>query len=274
MAFGSNPAFASNPNFNGKATPESTLSAQQLEEMYRQPSAQGHQPTPVQAPPTLPAADRMTYDDVIIRTGAMLAIVIGVGVVGWMNPILATPAAIIGLVLGLVNAFKKQPSPLLITLYAAAQGLFIGGISAIFEGIYPGIVVQAVLATASVFVVTLFLFSSGKIRASKKMTKIFMIALGGYLLFSLVNFGLVLFGAMDGMGMRDVTIMGIPLGVIVGILAVFMAAYSLVLDFDFVKRGVETGIAKKMAWSAAFGLTVTLVWLYVEFLRLFSYFRD
>lgn len=231
-----------------------------LEQMYSAPSA------------TTRDTGRMTYDDVIMKTGGLLAVVVVVGALTWLfAPGLFFVGAIVGLVLGLVNAFKREPSPALITAYAVAQGVFLGGISAFFEAAWPGVVMQAVLATGATFVACLVLFRSGKVRVTPKFTRWLLVAVGGYLVFSLVNLGLVWFG---GYNMRtDVTVMGIPLGVIVGIVAVGLAAAMLILDFDSIKRGVEQGAPARYAWTAAFGLLVTIVWMYLEFLRLLSILR-
>ena len=176
-------------------------------------------------------------------------------------PILALPGALIGLVLGLVNAFKREPSPVLIIAYALAEGLFLGGISGMFEATYPGIVIQAVMGTVAVFVSVLVLYKVGVLRSSPRVTKIFMVAIMAYALFALINLGTSLLG---GFNMRyDVTLFGIPLGLIVGALAILLAAYSFVLDFENITDGVRRGIPEKAAWSAAFGLTVTLIWVYV-----------
>jgi len=172
-------------------------------------------------------------------------------------------------VLGLVNSFKKQPSVPLIIGYAAAQGMFLGGFSMFMEGMYPGIVMQAVLGTMSVFAVTLLLFRNGKVRTSPKMTKIFMIAMFGYLAFSLVNVVLMLTNVVtDPWGLRNGWV-----GIAVGAFAVLLAAYSLVMDFELIKNGVENRVPEKWGWSAAFGLMVTLIWLYVEILRIIAIFR-
>ena len=138
-----------------------------------------------------------------------------------------------------------------------------------------GIVLQAVIGTLVVFGVTLALFANGKIRASKKATKVFMIAIVGYAVFSLLNMVLMLTGVVtDPWGLRGAVIFGIPIGIVIGLFAIVLAAYSLVLDFDFVQRGVKAGAPRKYGWSAAFGLTVTLVWLYIEMLRLIAIFRS
>ena len=176
------------------------------------------------------------------------------------------------MVLGLVNAFKREPSPVLIIAYALAEGLFLGGISGMFENMYPGIVIQAVMGTVAVFVSVLVLYKVGVLRSSPRVTKIFMVAIMAYALFALINLGTSLLG---GFNMRyDVTLFGIPLGLIVGALAILLAAYSFVLDFENITDGVRRGIPEKAAWSAAFGLTVTLIWAYVEILRVIAIIRS
>jgi uncharacterized YccA/Bax inhibitor family protein len=243
-----------------------------------QPGPQGQQYTPEQlenlyAQPAAGPADtgRMSYNDVIAKTVMTLLLVVVGAAVGWNMPALMLPGAIVGLVLGLVNSFKREPSPALILIYAAAEGLFLGGLSGVFEQMWPGIAVQAVLATLCVFAVTLALYASGKWRVTAKSMKIFMAAMIGYALFSLVNLFLMLFGVTDAMfGLRG----EFPLlGLGIGLLAVFLAAFSLVMDFTAITQGVQSGAPQKYSWSAAFGLTVTLVWLYVEILRILAILR-
>ena len=228
---------------------------------------------------------RMTYDDVIVKTGGLLALLIAVAAVTWyVAPQLFWIGMVVGLVLGLVNSFKKSPSPSLIVAYAIAEGVFLGGLSYFVQNVWgsrPGqdlalqpIVLQALLATAATFVAALLLFRSGKVRVTSKGRRFFMVAITGYLVFSLVNVALMWFGGMGGWGLRsEVSVLGIPLGVIIGIFAVGLAAYALIMDFDSIKRGVEKGVPAKFAWTAAFGLVVTLVWLYVEFLRILAIVR-
>lgn len=271
----SNPALSNNPALNGK-----TLSADELRRIYDQPAAQpaasrAEPNTGTQQPPTItPSANPMTYENTISKTVFLLLMVLAGGAVGWFVPILMLPGLIGGLVLGLVNAFKKEPSPPLIVAYAAAQGLFLGGISGFLEGSFPGIVSQAVIGTLSVFAVVLLLFRSGKVRTSPRMTKIVLVAMAGYLVFSLVNFGMMMFGATSNpWGLRGVEVFGIPLGLGLGVLAVLLAAYSLVMDFELIQNGVRNQVPEKWGWSAAFGLTVTLVWLYLEILRILAILR-
>ena len=248
-----------------------------LEGMYSAPSA-GSTDT-----------GRMTIEDTVAKTIGLFAILVVGAVAGWiwtMAPVTAQNpnptvlpmivGGLVGFVLSLVVIFtsRKKVRPGLIFAYAAAEGLFVGGISAFFEFIWPGIVTQATLATLVVVGVTLALFASGKIRASKRATKIFLIAMVGYLVFSLVNVGLMLFGVTDNaFGLRSETIFGIPLGLILGVLVVIMAAYSLVLDFDQIQQGVRNGAPRQMGWLGGFGIMVTVVWLYVEILRMIAIIR-
>ncbi|MCZ2404414.1 Bax inhibitor-1/YccA family protein [Paenarthrobacter sp. Z7-10] len=275
MARGGNPVFAGNKNFKASSAYSGQsrsfsgetgagMTSAQLQDLYN-------------APPAGPAqTGRMTYDDVIIKTVGTLALVLVGAAAGWIFPILTLPGMLVGLILGLVNAFKREPSPALILLYAVFEGAFLGGLSGFLEGLYPGIVVQAVIGSLSVFAVTLLLFKSGKVRATPKSMKIFMIALGGYALFSLINLGLMVFNVTSSpWGIRSMDIPGtsIPFGVVLGLLAVGLAAFSLVMDFTSIQQGVTGGIPAKYSWTAAFGLTVTLVWLYVEILRLLAILR-
>ncbi|CAL8896874.1 Bax inhibitor-1/YccA family protein [Kocuria varians] len=235
-------------------------SPENLERMYNAPAAGSAQ------------TGRMGYDDVVMRTALVLGCVIVTAVAGWFMPALAVPGALVGLVLGLVNSFKREPSPVLIILYALAEGLFLGGVSGIFESQYPGVVVQAVIGTLAVFVSVLVLYKTGVLRATPRVTKFFFVAMMAYAIFALVNLGTSLLGGFD---MRqEVHVFGIPLGLLVGAVAILLAVYSFVLDFENISDGVARGLPRKAAWSAAFGLTVTLIWTYVEILRLLSIIRS
>jgi uncharacterized YccA/Bax inhibitor family protein len=248
-----NPALSNNPAFkNG-----STVSAQQLQELYERPAAS--------------SADtgRMTYEDTAVKTVVLFAVLLATSAVGWFIPALAIVGAIVGFVLAMVNTFKREPSVPLIVLYAAAQGLFVGGISQFFNVQWSGIPLQAALATFVTVGVTLALFASGKIRASARATKIFLIAMVSYLVFQLVNVVLQLTGVVQSQfGLQS----GL-LGIAIGLLVVVMAAYSLVLDFDQIQQGVRRGIPARYGWTGAFGIMVTVIWLYVEFLRLIAILR-
>ncbi|GAB5076863.1 Bax inhibitor-1/YccA family protein [Arthrobacter sp. AD-310] len=244
------------------------MSDEQLRQMYTQPSA-GPADT-----------GRMTFDDVIVKTalclgaviaGAAVTLVVGMG----LASLLMIVGALGGFVLALVNTFKKQPSPALILAYAVLEGFFLGGLTRILDGQFPGVGLQAVIGTLSVFAVTLVLFKSGKVRATPKAMRFFMIAIIGYLVFSLVNMVMMWTGAVqEPFGLRtSVEIAGIPLGVLIGLLAIGLAAFSLIMDFTSIEEGVRSGAPQRFSWTAAFGLTVTLVWLYVEIIRLLAILR-
>ncbi len=172
---------------------------------------------------------------------------------------------------------QKQPSGALVLAYSAVEGVFVGGISRFYENAYGGVVTQAVIATLVVVGVTLALFASGKIRASKKATKVFLIAMVGYMVFALVNMVMMLTGATDdafGLRSAEIPFLGIPFGAVLGVLVIIMAAYSLVLDFDFIQKGVANGAPRVFGWKGTFGIMVTVVWLYLEMLRFFAILRD
>ncbi|TPW74700.1 Bax inhibitor-1/YccA family protein [Schumannella soli] len=256
-----NPAFRS-PAFSERGTAVPPIpTPEQLAHHYDLPSA-----TPIDT-------DRMTYEDTAVKTVVSFGVLLIGAVVGWFFPILLFPAAIAGLVLALVNIFKKRPSAALVLAYSAVQGVVVGAVSQFYSTKFDGIIPIAVFGTLAVVGVTLALFASGKVRASARATKIFLVAMLGYVAFSLVNVVLMLTGVVDNYGgLRGVEIAGIPLGIPLGILVVIMAAYSLVLDFDSIQQGVRNGAPRVYAWAGAFGIIVTVVWLYLEILRLVSYF--
>lgn len=287
----------SNPIFNTQAFPKQfsesgrrrftmdqrgqvTEQPQQDDRPYAQQHGmpgQGGVAAPQAAPQDL---EPMTYDDVIRKTlVSFLVVLLGAGVsvtVGATSPALLMVLVVVGLlgglVLGLVNSFKKEPNPALILAYSACQGLLLGGISMLLEMQFPGIVLQAVLGTVIVFGSVLALFRSGKVRATPKLTKMFMVAGMAYFVFSLVNVGLMMFGGTDSMfGLRgEMPLLGLALGA----LGILLATYSLVMDFTNIQEGVDAGVAKRFGWAAAFGLTVSLVWLYIELLRIIAIVRS
>lgn len=221
--------------------------------------------------------DVMTVENALQKTIITFTVLLLAAGVGWFFPILALPGLLAGLILGLVNSFKKEPSAPLILAYAVGEGLAIGGISGAMEMHASGIVSQAVLGTLCVVGVVLFLYKTGVVRATPKMTKVFLIAMLGYLLFSLVNMGLQLTGVIsDPWGLNGSVMIphtSIPLGIALGVFAVLLGSYSLVMDFTFIDNGVANRLPEKYGWTAAFGITVTIVWLYVEILRMLSIAR-
>jgi uncharacterized YccA/Bax inhibitor family protein len=258
-----NPAFARNEAFTrgGYATFDvATPSAQQLEDQYGMPS---------------PVRERaMTLEDVVNRSAILFAVLLAVAVPVFLfaPPALLFPLWIGGLigtlVLGMVIAFSKTPKPALMLVYAAIQGAFVGGISAFYTMAFGnGLVPQAVLGTLAAFAAMLIAYRTGVIRASGRFKKILIIAALGYLVFSLVNIGFVLFGGFSFF--FDTGILGVGLS----LLGVTLASLFLVLDFDFIENGIRNQLPQPYAWSAAFGLMVTLVWLYLEILRLLAILR-
>lgn len=248
--------------------------APDLESLYARPAATGHD------------TGRMTMRDALNAITATLGVTIVLGVVFCLLPValgvvggyegeqlgngIAIGAMVVGFlggfVLAMVNSFKKKPSAPLVLAYAALEGAALGGFSSMMERVYPGIALQAVLGTLAVATTVLVLFRLGVLRTSPVLTKIFAVAMVAYLLFCLVNVGLMLF---TGTNLRE----GM-LGLVIGALAVVMAAYSLVMDFEDVQRGVRAGVARNYAWRCAFGITVTLVWMYIEILRILSILRN
>lgn len=216
----------------------------------------------------------MTVNNTIAKALILFLCLVPGIVAGWLFPVIALPAALIALVLGLVNSFKKQPSVPLIVGYAVFEGGLLGAISHVFEANWAGIVSQAVLGTLVVFVVTLLLFRSGRVRTSPKMNRFFLVAMVGYLGFSLVNAVLMFTGVnQDPWGLRGATIFGVPVGVLLGVVVILLASYSLIGDFEFIQNGVSRRLPERFGWVAAFGLLVTLVWLYLEILRLIAILR-
>ena len=174
--------------------------------------------------------------------------------------------AIGGLVVALVTVFKKEWSPVTAPLYAVIEGLFVGAISAIFEARFPGIVMQAVMLTMGTLGALLLAYKSGVIKATENFKLGVVAATGGIFLLYLVNIVLRMLG-FDGFGfIHESGAMGIAFSAFV----VVIAALNLVLDFDFIESGAESGAPKYMEWYGAFGLVVTLVWLYLEILRLLA----
>jgi uncharacterized YccA/Bax inhibitor family protein len=227
--------------------------------------------------------DRMTVEDSIAKTAGMFGILLVTAAVTWFATA-ASPGigyaltgigAISAFVLALVMTFRREPSPVLTVIFTVAEGLVVGGFSALLEAVFPGIVLQATLATVIVIGVTLALFTSGKVRTSPKVTKFFMIAMLAYAAFSLVNLVLMWTGVVtDPWGMRTgIEIFGIPLGVLLGIFAVVMGAYMLIMDFEFIENGVKAGAPRKYGWIAAYSIISTVVFIDLEILRLIAILR-
>ena len=278
----SNPAFSRNAAFRPGQVSRAELEALYGPNASTKPVATTDDSATLEQTYNMPAATagqtgRMTVEDTIVKTILAFAVLLIGAYVGWTFasfPIMIA-GLVGGLVLGLVNSFKKVPSPALIVAYAALEGLFVGSISMVFNSIWDGIVTQAVIGTLGVIGVTLFLFLSGRFRSSARMTKVVSVAMIGYLVYQVINMILMTTGVTGNaqFGLSSATIMGLPLGLIIGVVVVFLAAYSLVLDFESIKIGAERGVPAVYAWQGAFGILVTVVWLYLEILRMLALAR-
>lgn len=219
----------------------------------------------------------MTLNGTVNKTGLLLLLTVLTAAFAWSQTVdasgqvlptaglYAMGGAIGGLVLALVTVFKKEWSPVTAPMYALVEGLFLGAISAVFNAKFPGIVFQAVLLTFGTLFALLFAYRSGIIKATENFKLGVVAATGGIALLYLASFVL---------GFFNITVPVIHeaswLGIAFSLFVVVVAALNLVLDFDFIETGVARSAPKYMEWYGAFGLMVTLVWLYVEFLRLLS----
>jgi uncharacterized YccA/Bax inhibitor family protein len=181
-----------------------------------------------------------------------------------MHP-LAFPAAILGFILALVNIYKPQQGHIFVPAYAIVQGVFLGTISMVFNKMYPGIVVQAIFLTFGTLGALLLAYKSGLIRATENFKLGVFAATGGIAFLYLINFVMGFFSSGIGIISSNNT-----MGILFSAFVVVIAALNLVLDFDFIEEGVEKGAPKYMEWFGAFGLLVTLIWLYIEILRLLA----
>ncbi|MET8409050.1 Bax inhibitor-1/YccA family protein [Streptomyces sp. NPDC005195] len=231
------------------------------------------------APPQAPASTgRMTMDDVVMRSAMTLGTVTVGAVLAWaLLPVsstsygLAIGSALVAFVLAMVQSFKRKATPALILGYAAFEGVFLGVISEMYNERWSGAPFQAVLGTMAVAGATLLVYKAGWIRVTARYARIGMAIAIAFVVVMAVNLLLVAFGVAGDGGLRS---MG-PLGAIVGILAILIGAFFLTLDFKQIEDGIAYGAPREEAWLAAFGLTMTLVWIYVEMLRLVAIFsRD
>jgi uncharacterized YccA/Bax inhibitor family protein len=255
------------PRRSGGAGIQDSLNSEQLQDLYNQPSA-----GPVQM-------GRVTLDDVVMKTLGLFAIVVVVAAASWFavagTPGLSLPMMLGGmfgsLAIGMVIAFKKTISVPLIVLYAVLEGVLVGAISSVFEQAFPGVVTTAVLATTATFAGMFLGWKIGLIKVTDRSRRIFGMAIMGYLLFSLANVVASFMGVGAGWGFGGKSSM---LGIGISVLGVGMASYSLAIDFDSVDRAVAAQLPEKYSWLMAHGLIVTLVWLYLEILRLLARLRE
>jgi uncharacterized YccA/Bax inhibitor family protein len=249
----------------GYAT-QDAMTSEQLNEMYARQSA-----GPVDT-------GRVTIDDVIVKSLTLFVVTIGVAAASWFmvdrSPAIALPFWLGGmfgtLILGLVIAFMKKVSVPLLMVYAVLQGAFLGAFSNVVNEMYPGVVLTAVLATLCVFVAMYVGYATGFVKVNDRTRRMFFFAIVGYGLFSLLQVVLLMTGVIDGWGFGGSG----PLGIGLSILGVGLASYSLAIDFDSIDHAVQVGAPAKFSWLLAHGLIVSIVWLYIEFVRLFARLRD
>lgn len=284
MRESSNPVFRSLPKSQGGyATFGTGAAGYGAQQMQADPYAGAYAPQQ----PQQGVARPMTIDDVVTKTGITLAVLTAVAVVSYfmvgMNPGLAGPLTMIGALGGLVMVLiatfgRKQDNPGIVLTYAALEGLFLGAISWLFGNVVVAggsagaLITQALLATFGVFFGMLVVYKTGAIRVTPKFTRMIVAGLFGVVVLALGNFVLAMFGVGggEGMGLRS----GGTIAIIFSLVCIGLAAFSFLIDFDSADQMIRAGAPEKAAWGVALGLTVTLVWLYIEILRLLSYFQN
>ncbi len=285
----SNPIISNNPYFKtGVQRPnQAPQSYQQPHQGY--PAYQGQpfaehperrgafetSPTPFEVD-----SGRMTYQDALNKIGILLglAVISGVAAAILLPPAMWFPAAIgttiAAFVVGLILAFQRMVKPGLAVAYSVLEGIALGAITAAFEQMIPGIAFQTIMATAIIVGVTYMLHYSGKVRTSSKGRKVVLVVMLGYLVFSLVNFVLILFNVLPGWGVRGYEIAGIPLGVVLGGVMILVAAYMLVADFEDINIAIANGAPKEFAWTTGIAIVMTILWIYIEVLRIIAIFNS
>ena len=215
------------------------------------------------------AGATMTLEGTVNKTGILLALCMGGAFFGWNAPALALPAILIGFVIALFTIFRPKNSPYTAPAYAAIEGVALGAITMVFEAQYPGIGIQAIGLTFGILASLLFCYKSGIIKPTENFRLMIFSATMGIFLLYLISFIMSFFG--NGIGfIHSNGLFGIGFSLFV----VGIAALNLVLDFDFIEEGAEMGAPKYMEWYAAFGLMITLIWLYIEILNLLMKLRS
>ena len=271
---------AQNP-YAGATNPYGTQQGQ----AYGQQGAYADQMASYEAMMNAPAADAvdrgtMTYDDVVVKSLMCFGLLLVGAVAGWMSGMVAIGAAmlvalaacVVTIGLAVFIQFSKKVRPGAIVAYSLVEGFVLGALSCAFEMRYPGIVVSAVLATLVVIGTTLAAFMMGFVRNSSTLTRVAGIGSVAFFFYYLVSFALSMTGLVDMTAVRNTTIFGIPLGVIIGVLAVFIGVLCLVRDFDAVKVGVANNVPEKYSWLCTFAIMTDVIWIYLEILKILSYF--
>ena len=226
------------------------------------------------APPVIEApGDRMTIGSVLQITSFFFILLLVGAVFGWMNAesiggiLLVSLLVVFGILI--ITMIKPQWVKVTGPIYALVEGVLVGAISSIYSDLWEGIVVQAVIATFAVFLAMLFLYATRIIKVTQRLRSTIILATAGIFIFYLASIVLSLFGVSIPL-VWD----GGPISILISAVIVGIAAFNLLLDFDLIERGIREGAPGWMSWFAAFGLMVTVVWLYLEILRLIALTRD
>jgi len=218
---------------------------------------------------TTNVTEKMTIEGTVNKTTISLFLLVGTGYFTFdvMNPILLIGCGIGGLIIALITIFKKHWAPITVPIYAVLEGGLLGGVSFMYNSIYEGIVTNAIFLTLGILISLLIAYRSGLIKPTENFKLGIAAATGGIAIVYLVNFMMGVFGSSMGvMNVENASLMSVGFSLLV----VVIAALNLILDFDFIEEGAEKGAPKYMEWYGAFGLLVTLIWLYLEILRLLA----
>ena len=231
--------------------------------------------------PAADAVDRgtMTFDDVVVKSIMCFGLLLVGATAGWMTGIVAMGVALVlffascAVTLGLAIFIRlsKKIRPGAIVTYSLIEGFSLGVISYTFEAYFPGIVISAVLATLVVIGTTLAAFMLGFVRNSSTLTRVAGIGSLAFFFYYFVTFALSVTGLVDMTAVNNAKIFGIPLGIIIGVLAVFIGVLCLVRDFDAVKVGVANNVPEKYSWLCTFAIMTDVIWIYLEILKILSY---
>ena len=279
----SNPVFRRSEGFNGKSTTSGMSYPAYGTQTQTDPYSQGRQDSPVYTGPSTGA--RMTIDSVVQKTGMTLGLTILVAIATWVltpDPgtgagagslyLLLMVGAFGGFALSMVNSFKRVISPALVLVYAALEGLFVGAFSKVIDASFGGpdgggLIIGAVAGTFAAVAGTLAAYKFFNIRVSPTFRKWVVGAMLGFVAVALLDVVLGFFGSSFGFNGFG------PMGLLSSVIGLGLGVLMLILDFDFVERGIEAGLPERESWRAAFGLTVTIIWIYVELLRILAILR-
>ena len=218
---------------------------------------------------TASLSEKMTINGTVNKTAISLLLLVGTGYLTFtaINPGLLVFCGIAGLIVAIITVFKKEWAPITVPIYAILEGGLLGGISFMYNSLYDGIVTNAIYLTVGILLSLLTTYKSGYIKATENFKLGVFAATGGIAIVYLINFVMSFFGSSMGVMQID---NASPMSIGFSVIVVIIAALNLVLDFDFIEEGAEKGAPKYMEWYGAFGLLVTLIWLYLEILRLLA----